>query len=102
MLDDVQQALLRDMLDSACAIRRYLAGVTREVFLNDVEKQDAVLRRFEIIGEAASRLSPDTQALFPGVPPFAPCVECAISLPTTTATWISTRYGRPPHETCPN
>lgn len=68
MLDDVQQALLRDMLDSACAIRRYLAGVTREVFLNDVEKQDAVLRRFEIIGEAASRLSPDTQVLFPGVP----------------------------------
>ncbi len=26
------------------------------------------MRRFEIIGEAASRLSPETQSLFPGVP----------------------------------
>lgn len=32
------------------------------------EKQDAVLRRFEIIGEAASRLAPETQALFPRLP----------------------------------
>lgn len=34
----------------------------------DTEKQDAVLRRFEIIGEAASRLSPETQELFPYLP----------------------------------
>jgi uncharacterized protein with HEPN domain len=27
-----------------------------------------VLRRFEIIGEAANRLSPETQALFPQLP----------------------------------
>jgi uncharacterized protein with HEPN domain len=65
---DLQQALLRDLLDSARAIRRYLSGVSREVFMADIEKQDAVLRRFEIIGEAASRLSPETQALFPGLP----------------------------------
>ena len=68
MPDDLQQALLRDLLDSAGAIRRYLAGVSREAFLADMEKQDAVLRRFEIIGEAASRLSPATQALFPSLP----------------------------------
>jgi uncharacterized protein with HEPN domain len=36
------------------------------------EKQDAVLRRFEIIGEAASRLAPETQALFPTLR-FAAC-----------------------------
>jgi len=55
MCDDVQQALLRDMLDSSRAIERYLAGVSRASFLTDMEKQDAVLRRFEIIGEIAGR-----------------------------------------------
>ena len=65
---DKQRALLRDMLDSAKAVRQYMAGVTRDQFMSDTEKQDAVLRRLEIIGEAASRLSPETQALFPSIP----------------------------------
>ncbi len=68
MLDDRQSGLLRDMLDSARSIRTYLAGVNHETFLAGAEKQDAVLRRFEIIGEAASRLAPETQALFPSLP----------------------------------
>ena len=65
---DKQAGLLRDMLDSARAIRRYLEGVDKEQFLGTPEKQDAILRRFEIIGEAASRVSPETQALFPSLP----------------------------------
>ena len=65
---DKQPGLLRDILDSAKAIQQYMAGVTHEQFLADTEKQDAVLRRFEIIGEAASRLSPEPQALFPNLP----------------------------------
>ena len=68
MLDERQAGLLTDVLDSARSIRTYLNGVTYESFLGDAEKQDAVLRRFEIIGEAASRLSPETQALFPTLP----------------------------------
>ncbi len=36
--------------------------------MTESEKQDAVLRRFESIGEAASRLAPETQALFPDIP----------------------------------
>jgi len=68
MSDDLQQALLRDLLDSARAIRSYLSGVNREAFFADMEKQDAVLRRFEIIGEIAGRLSPETMALFPNLP----------------------------------
>ncbi|MEO7799441.1 MAG: DUF86 domain-containing protein [Opitutaceae bacterium] len=63
-----QSGLLRDMLDSALLIRSYLAGVDREGFLADREKQDAVLRRLEIIGEAASRVGPQTQAQFPQLP----------------------------------
>jgi len=65
---DKQLGLLRDMLDSAKAVQQYIAGVTRDQFLADSEKQDAVLRRFEIIGEAASKLSAETQAQFPKVP----------------------------------
>ncbi len=68
MPDERQNGSLRDMLDSAKAIRNYLAGVSRPEFFANPEKQDAVLRRFEIIGEAASRLYPETQALFPALP----------------------------------
>jgi uncharacterized protein with HEPN domain len=63
-----QPGLLRDILDSARAIQKYVGGVTREQSMANSEKQDAVLRRLEIIGEAASRLSPETQALFPNLP----------------------------------
>jgi uncharacterized protein with HEPN domain len=68
MLDEKQTGLLRDILDSALTIRVYLDGVTREAFIANFEKQDAVLRRFEIIGEAASRLEQETQSLFPNLP----------------------------------
>jgi uncharacterized protein with HEPN domain len=68
MLDESQSALLADILDSARSIQTYLAGVTREQFMANPEKQDAVLRRLEVIGEAASRLTPQTQALFPNLP----------------------------------
>jgi uncharacterized protein with HEPN domain len=68
MSDDVQRALLRDMLESARSIQRYVAGLSQEGFMRDEEKQDAVLRRFEIIGEAASRVSGETRAAFPEIP----------------------------------
>ncbi|MDZ4287402.1 MAG: HepT-like ribonuclease domain-containing protein [Prosthecobacter sp.] len=67
-MDEKQTGLLQDILDSARQIRHYLSGVTKEDFGANLEKQDAVLRRFEIIGEAASRLSADVQSLFPGLP----------------------------------
>ena len=68
MLDEKQNGLLRDMPESARAIRGYMAGVSRDVFMNNPEKQDAVCRRFEVLGEAASRLSDEAQALFPNLP----------------------------------
>lgn len=68
MCDEKQAGLLRDILDSALTIRSYLNGVSREAFLANLEKQDAVVRRFEIVGEAASRLAPQTQSLFPSIP----------------------------------
>ena len=56
MRDKFQTSLLVDMRDSAAAIVDYLTGVSRETFYANGEKQDAVLRRLEIIGEAAGRI----------------------------------------------
>ncbi len=59
---------LLDILHSARSIREYLAGASIEQFMADQQRQDAVNRRFEIIGEAARRLSEATRAAFPQIP----------------------------------
>jgi uncharacterized protein with HEPN domain len=61
-------ASLLDIAKQVHAIQGYLAGVTRETFLNDTMRQDAVIRRFEIMGEAANRLSPALRDAHPEVP----------------------------------
>ena len=61
-------AYLRDVLDSARAIAQYLHGISREEFSANPEKQDAVIRRFEIIGEAARHLSPEARQALPEIP----------------------------------
>ena len=68
MRDKFQTSLLVDMRDSATAIAAYLKGVGREDFFGNGEKQDAVLRRLEVIGEAAGRISPEVQKEFPEIP----------------------------------
>jgi len=66
MLKD--KAFLSDILESARIIQRHVVGFSREQFLTDQRTQDAVIRRFEIIGEAARHLSPDTLKALPDVP----------------------------------
>ncbi|MEI8046858.1 MAG: DUF86 domain-containing protein [Bacteroidota bacterium] len=51
--------LLEDMLESALKIVRYTADLDYDSFLNDDKTIDAVVRNFEIIGEAANRIDPD-------------------------------------------
>jgi uncharacterized protein with HEPN domain len=48
--------LLEDILDSIRKIKAYTAGFSFEDFINDTKTSDAVIRNFEIIGEAANRL----------------------------------------------
>lgn len=43
---------LEHILDSINAIQSYTSSKTRETFLGSLMEQDAVIRRFEIIGEA--------------------------------------------------
>jgi len=54
-------AYLLDILDAARLAVEYVRGKTREQFLEDVQLQDAVIRRLAIIGEAARRVSEPTR-----------------------------------------
>jgi uncharacterized protein with HEPN domain len=63
-----QAAYLLDIFKSVKTIQSYVAGQTYEQFLEDTRTQDAVLRRFLVAGEAASRLTPETCAEFPDIP----------------------------------
>jgi uncharacterized protein with HEPN domain len=62
------EAYLDDMLEAARLIRGYMRKVTFEQFWADSEKRDAVALRLSVIGEAASRLSPQAQKALPTVP----------------------------------
>ena len=59
---------LKDILNATQAIRRFSAGVSKEDFIANEEKYEAVNRKFEIIGEAARRLSPAARSRFPQIP----------------------------------
>ena len=61
-------AYLYDMLESAQAILEYLGGKTWDEFSKDALLQDAVVRRLEIIGEAAGRGSAETQKKYSYIP----------------------------------
>lgn len=51
--------LLEDMHESALKIKRYTTNLDYDSFLNDDKTIDAVVRNFEIIGEASNRIDPD-------------------------------------------
>ena len=50
---------LDDILDSGNAILEYVVGMSFDEFRNDRKTQSAVIREFEIIGEAVGRLPDD-------------------------------------------
>jgi len=51
--------LLEDMLQSAQKIKRYTLDFDFDSFISDEKTLDAVIRNFEIIGEAANRMDSD-------------------------------------------
>ena len=59
---------LLDILEAAKLALSYVERKAKGEFLSDLQCQDAVIRRFEIIGEAARRISEETRATFPGLP----------------------------------
>jgi len=56
------------MLFSVEAILSYTAGMSKEEFCADRKTVDAVIRNFDIVGEASARLPDAIQAKYPGVP----------------------------------
>ncbi len=47
---------LIDIIESINLIESFIANVDEDAFFSNIEKQDAVLRRLEIIGEAVKHL----------------------------------------------
>lgn len=48
-------------------IKEYTKGLDEEGFLGNTLIQDAVIRNFEIIGEATKQLNPDFRAKYPAI-----------------------------------
>jgi len=61
------ETLLEDIVDAAAQIAHYIEGLDRPTFLADRKTQDAVVRRIEVMGEAATRLSPQLRDAHPEV-----------------------------------
>jgi len=59
---------LLDILEAARLALGYVRCVSQDAFLRDVQLQDSVIRRLEIIGEAARRISEATRETIPGIP----------------------------------
>lgn len=64
--DDI--VFLQDILDSIIQIEKYVQNVAETEFENNLEKQDAVIRRLEIIGEAVKGVSQELRNQTPNLP----------------------------------
>ncbi|MBM4035050.1 MAG: DUF86 domain-containing protein [Planctomycetes bacterium] len=62
------EAALLDMLLAARKVQAYTQGVTAQQFYGDEALQDAVMRRIQIIGEAARQVSKRFRQSHPEVP----------------------------------
>lgn len=60
--------LLGEILEAIELLQRYTEGLSYEDFKGNVEKQDSVIRRLEIIGEAVKGIPAEVRATYPGTP----------------------------------
>ena len=63
-----QLGRLRDILEAAQLIAAYVKDTLPANFRADTQKQDAVIRRIEIIGEATAHLTEETRRAIPALP----------------------------------
>ncbi|MCP5053746.1 MAG: DUF86 domain-containing protein [bacterium] len=59
---------LEDIAESLEIIAEYVMGIDEEDFKNNRQLQDAVIRRFEIVGEAAKQIPDDFRDKYPHIP----------------------------------
>ncbi len=59
---------LTHIAEPAALIGRYVEGISKREFLEDTLRQDAVIRRIQIIGEAVRHLSDELLSNMPDFP----------------------------------
>lgn len=59
---------LNDILESGHAIQLYVEGITYDIFCKERMRLSAVIREFEIIGEAVGKLPETIKEKYPDVP----------------------------------
>jgi uncharacterized protein with HEPN domain len=59
-----ERVFLYDILECSVKISDYISDLSELEFERDTEKQDAVIRRIEIIGEAVKNISTETRELY--------------------------------------
>jgi uncharacterized protein with HEPN domain len=59
---------LEDVIDACDRIESHIAGLTSDLFEIDRKTQDAVIRVFEIIGEAVKSIPEEIRQLEPDIP----------------------------------
>ena len=62
------KVFLYDIYESIQRIEEYISSITEKEFEDNTEKQDAVIRRLEIIGEAAKNVPPELRQKYAEVP----------------------------------
>ena len=59
---------LKDMLAAMQLIEEFTAGISQTDFLKDQKTSFAVIRAFEVVGEAAKQVPTDLREAYPDVP----------------------------------
>lgn len=59
---------LEDILDAMGSIERFVAGMKLENFIGDDKTVSAVIRKFEIIGEATKQIPEELTQKYPKIP----------------------------------
>ena len=68
MSERTQALYCKDILESGSAIQKYVKDLSCAEFVQDRMRYSAVIREFEIIGEAVGKLSAPLKAKYPDIP----------------------------------
>ncbi|MEX0998001.1 MAG: DUF86 domain-containing protein [Flavobacteriaceae bacterium] len=59
---------IKHILDQITHIENFMRGVSEEQFSTDIEKEYAIIRCFEIIGEASKKIDDNFKNKYPQIP----------------------------------
>ena len=59
---------LQDIIEAMQAIEKFVEGMNFDEFVSDDKTASAVIRKFEIVGEAAKRVPEEVRVRYPQIP----------------------------------